>query len=456
MWTKLIIIFISLFFCGQSWAATCNWTGNTGSPNTFTSADVVQCVTDAAGKTGEVIIQLPTATSSGTWSAVDADMSAWTTPTKLTIQGNGKTNTIISVPNGVNPFNIIGNSVIPFRITGIKFSGANLASANYNIIISGAATGWRIDNCHFYRTKQYDDITVQTYPFSDGGGGLIDNNVFEDSSDEGINTQYASTAPADSWTDALTPGGVHAVYIENNTFTYTSNYSRAGKHAVNSTGGGRYVFRYNTLTYNDGSEFDTVIDSHGAATSSSPNDAGRWIEVYNNTLSGTSVGWGIFWRGGDGIVFDNTITSTDDNIRLGSDNMLEATCPNLTTCPYPNPGQMTIGYAWGNSAAPVIGSADHIPDYIQLDRDYTIPTTGTYANIPATCTHTVGSIHLGYWATDQNKLYTCSATNTWAEYYVPYTYPHPLTGEVEWLGSTYKIGAGGAFKLGVGGAIQIP
>lgn len=34
---------------------------------------------------------------------------------------------------------------------------------------------------------------------------------------------------------------------------------------------------------------------------------------------------------------------------------------------------------------------------------------------------------VGYWATDTNTLYVCTATNTWTTYYTPYTYPHPLT-----------------------------
>jgi len=66
--------------------------------------------------------------------------------------------------------------------------------------------------------------------------------------------------------------------------------------------------------------------------------------------------------------------------------------------------------------------------------------SGPLASRPSTCTAGVA-----YWATDQGswnttstpspvtaagtqgELFTCSATNTWALYYTPYTYPHPLT-----------------------------
>jgi hypothetical protein len=47
--------------------------------------------------------------------------------------------------------------------------------------------------------------------------------------------------------------------------------------------------------------------------------------------------------------------------------------------------------------------------------------TGLLSARPATCTPKVA-----YWATDTSTLYQCSATNTWAAYYTPYTYPHPL------------------------------
>jgi hypothetical protein len=60
---------------------------------------------------------------------------------------------------------------------------------------------------------------------------------------------------------------------------------------------------------------------------------------------------------------------------------------------------------------------------------------GALANRPTTCTaglggtyntSPTGSYGVGYFATDTNTLYVCTATNTWTAIYSPYTYPHPL------------------------------
>jgi hypothetical protein len=57
---------------------------------------------------------------------------------------------------------------------------------------------------------------------------------------------------------------------------------------------------------------------------------------------------------------------------------------------------------------------------------------GTHASRPATCTTNAtayppgNSPGVGYWETDTNTLFVCTATNTWTQYYQPYTYPHPL------------------------------
>ncbi|GEM_PF-1685657 len=107
-------------------------------------------------------------------------------------------------------------------------------------------------------------------------------------------------------------------------------------------------------------------------------------------------------------------------------------------------GQVRLNYEYG-----VGGSPDYSANHSVANRDYynavsasaqTSPSSpfngtagmgfGTLANRPATCTpgsETGGGV--AYFATDQGPqgtLYRCSATNTWAVHYQPYTYPHPL------------------------------
>jgi hypothetical protein len=109
-------------------------------------------------------------------------------------------------------------------------------------------------------------------------------------------------------------------------------------------------------------------------------------------------------------------------------------------------------YEWLN-ALPGIGQEIGPPDSsdaltIHANRDYYQYTTsfngtsGTGSGLlsarPATCTagpggtfgagppEFGGSPGVAYWATDNNTLYVCTATNTWTAYYTPYTYPHPL------------------------------
>jgi hypothetical protein len=58
---------------------------------------------------------------------------------------------------------------------------------------------------------------------------------------------------------------------------------------------------------------------------------------------------------------------------------------------------------------------------------------GTLANRPTTCTKGVGYLATdqGSWnqsnSAQQGELFVCTAANTWSLYYVPFTYPHPMT-----------------------------
>lgn len=125
-------------------------------------------------------------------------------------------------------------------------------------------------------------------------------------------------------------------------------------------------------------------------------------------------------------------------------------------------GNLKPMYIWNNRwsdtgaridmlvANPWSSIAPDVEDHIKPNRDYynavsaavqTSPSSpfngatgmgfGVLANRPAACTTgteplDAGKGGVGYWATDTNTLYRCSATNTWTAHYQPYTYPHPL------------------------------
>lgn len=107
-------------------------------------------------------------------------------------------------------------------------------------------------------------------------------------------------------------------------------------------------------------------------------------------------------------------------------------------------------YIWANSLDPAgydpvgITNSDAPSELVQANREYyqqfgtygesgsfngTVGVgQGTLSDRPATCTAGPGgnTPGVGYWATDANTLYVCTATNSWIAYYTPYTYPHPL------------------------------
>jgi hypothetical protein len=122
-------------------------------------------------------------------------------------------------------------------------------------------------------------------------------------------------------------------------------------------------------------------------------------------------------------------------------------------------------YVWANTLIP----AGYSPIYIvqvsapsalvQTNRDY-YQQFGTYGESgsfdgtrgvgqgllsarPSTCTAGPGgnTPGVGYWATDRNTLYVCTATNLWTTYYTPYIYPHPLQGGITPIPPpTYAVG----------------
>jgi hypothetical protein len=196
------------------------------------------------------------------------------------------------------------------------------------------------------------------------------------------------------------------------------------------------------------------------------------------TQAATPNGWGYA-----GTQFNGVGSNWDGGTALGTDTLRGYPCldqagrgqGDLITGAFPNKVNSTTGtirwpnqalepiYIWNNSGSIVPGWGDFVVGNdtggrVVADRDYYLPASGqqtsstspfngtsgtgwgTLANRPTTCTPGVA-----YFATDQGSwntstsnpygvqqngadgvLYKATATNTWTQYYVPYTYPHPL------------------------------
>jgi hypothetical protein len=241
-----------------------------------------------------------------------------------------------------------------FRITGIEFE----SFGETGISVNGNARGV-IDNCHF--------INIYRPAIANFGYGV---RVYGDG-DIG-------------WARPFVPGDENAVFVED-------SYFIGNRHAIASIYGSRYVFRHNLVEDNGGEgAWVQAVDAHGPGYGS---DRGsRSYEVYENTIdnANTSCWVGMYIRGGDGVIFNNTLSGgmTTAPIMLVNDS---------GDGPWPALDQIRELYLWenyyeGSLTTPTnwsTSAADGDGRIVQEGRDYfNSPRPG----------------------------------------YTPYTYPHPLRG----------------------------
>jgi PKD repeat protein len=370
---------------------------------------------------------------------VPAGSATWSSPLNIlkpiSLIGAGSSSTIItSGYNNTGDYLITYDYLSPmpdelFRLSGFKILCGNNCGAlgifpgsvNYH------TSKIRVDHNYFSRTSDGRLVIVLGT-----GHGVIDNNE--------MHCNYYAVSiygnQADDWLyTTFTPGTSENFFVEDNVF-----YTNDGVHA--SGQGGRYCIRYNTYYCSSGCH--PWFDAHGNQTDQNMGTMG--VEIYGNTISLSNGSSCTMFddRGGEAIVFNNTINtvgSVASQIREAYSDYIVTP----STAPDGQPQYVSETYYWNNKWNTTLLTAPNLI-YVSETIDYggsigVVPRenvhfwcqkasfngssgvgVGLLANRPSSGL----SVGVGYWATDQNKLYRATSPTTWELYYTPYTYPHPL------------------------------
>ncbi|MGZ3744486.1 MAG: hypothetical protein ACXVB1_04035 [Pseudobdellovibrionaceae bacterium] len=382
---------------------------------------------------------------------VTAGSAIWSSTLSITkgisLIGAGSGNTVIS---GTYLISIVSpNNSSLLRISGFTFSGTSGTLIDCDNNYSDPASyNIRIDHNHF---TGVNDTTPGSAIHNGGCRGVADNNVV-DSKTYPFRVGHGD-GPAGDWDWLHFPQLVFGLnndnfYLEDNTITgATSTISDGDK-------GGRYVFRYNSIT----ADLYPFFDMHGGKGTVYGFMGG---EIYGNQLNGS--GNLLSDQGaGRAAVHHNNLTGGGQVV-----NYVHVTCPSggkptydggsiITEQEMNNTYEFLNRQGLAGSLIPVNNGGDICGGVIVENSTYWKDNTsciapslcsnitsgvgcGTLANLPANCT--TGT---GFWVTNQSctdltgsvgvnpanpisgTLYKCTSTNQWTAFYKPLAYPHPL------------------------------
>jgi hypothetical protein len=345
-------------------------------------------------------------------------------------------------------------------VTGFTFDANNLNTGGKPFISlnGGGLNAFRMHHFEMVNLKERGiRINMDGLEVS----GLIDNCTFEMPATNGskaIHIFGTESENSDPFSRPMELGSEKFIFVEDCTF----DFADVNDGAQDASGGARYVFRHNTIV-------NSHPGHHGA-------DSGGYrgvhsFEIYENTFNRTvsnNVRL-LYFRSSTGVVYNNTYTGNYgfpemNNYRSCQSNPPWGSCDGTSSWDENSSGGE--GYACLDQIGHIFtensgGSNDLEPLYfwsntldgsqanihvvgfecsrlttlhVIEDRDFYNEDAsfngtsgigvGTLASRPSTCTPDVG-----YWATDESKLYRCTATDTWTLKYTPFTYPHPLRGE---------------------------
>ena len=199
----------------------------------------------------------------------------------------------VAVPSGKN-----------WRVSGFTISG----TAGFNI--TGDSKSGRIDHILFSSVAGFTENRIIWINPAVGGysTGLIDHVTVADPKSINIHVREDWGNGNQSYMRPLDLGGTDAWYVEDSNFSQNSGSYNVSAPVTDCDGGGRLVFRYNTIDNNYTEMHDAIISGLRSCR--------KW-EIYNNTwtsspskLASTSQYAQIAIRGGTGVVFNNTFTAS--------------------------------------------------------------------------------------------------------------------------------------------------
>ena len=250
------------------------------------------------------------AATDGSTVSIPVGNCTWSSPVgwsdkNIHVKGAGIDRTVIARP-GDFAFYIGAPGKAQFRLSDMTLTGdTNQAAIAITSETSpGITSGWRVDHIKFdYPTGQRRGVTIRGATY-----GVIDHNQFIWSG--GVAVGLAAFNASDTCSASnpegnfinsqpLDLGSANAVFIEDNSFTS----SGTGGNIVydDSAGGGRAVFRYNTVT-------GGFFYSHWTRGCEI---GGMLHEIYNNTFIGNADynDYPIRLEAGTGVIFNNTVKS---------------------------------------------------------------------------------------------------------------------------------------------------
>ncbi len=219
----------------------------------------------------------------------------------LTLKGAGIDQTIITDNAGSDGALGIYVSAANFvRVTGFTFNDA--AGSTYGPVRVGgkaAQVGFRFDHNKISKPRSRGISIWGVY-------GLLDHCTIVNAPGGGAQAISMFGDGDEAWLRPQTLGTDKAIYIEDSIFDFSDG---VGDGATDAYGGARFVFRHNTV-------IGTVVSCHGLDSGGyrSPH---TW-EIYDNSF--TSPNRNVFTtlqlRGGSGVIFNNTVSSSFNSFAL--------------------------------------------------------------------------------------------------------------------------------------------